>query len=137
MEEMSTPAIDPKRYAGLLARSLPRVIETEKQHARMLTDVEHLMRKGGNRSPEEDALLELMVVLIENFEEKHYRIPEANPQDMLEHLLQERGLRPSDLWPVLGSKSRVSEILSGKRSISKDQAKKLAAFFKVPVNLFI
>jgi HTH-type transcriptional regulator/antitoxin HigA len=53
------------------------------------------------------------------------------------YLLQKRGLQPSDLWPVLGSKSRVSEILSGKRSISKEQAKKLAEFFRVGVELFI
>ncbi len=53
------------------------------------------------------------------------------------YLLERRGLQPSDLWPVLGSKSRVSEILSGKRSISKEQAKKLAQFFHVGVELFI
>jgi hypothetical protein len=45
---------------------------------------------------------------------------------MVEFLLEQRNLRPSDLWPVIGSKSRVSEILAGKRSISKEQAKKLA-----------
>jgi antitoxin component HigA of HigAB toxin-antitoxin module len=44
---------------------------------------------------------------------------------------------PKDLWTVLGSKSRASEILSGKRSISKDQAKKLASFFKVSAGLFL
>lgn len=45
--------------------------------------------------------------------------------------------RPKDLWTVLGSKSHASEILSGKRSISKDQAKKLASFFKVSADLFL
>lgn len=134
---MSTSIIDAKRYAGLLAKALPRVLENEQQHARMLADVERLMRKGEARTPEEDALLDLMVVLTENFEERHYRIPQADPREMLAHLLEERALKPSDLWPVLGSKSRVSEILSGTRSISKEQAKKLAAFFRVPVDLFI
>jgi HTH-type transcriptional regulator/antitoxin HigA len=56
---------------------------------------------------------------------------------MLKHLLEEHELKPRDLWPVIGSKSRVSEILAGKRSISKDHAKKLAAFFRVPVDLFV
>ncbi|MGO9258468.1 MAG: helix-turn-helix domain-containing protein [Bryobacteraceae bacterium] len=51
--------------------------------------------------------------------------------------MEQRGLRPKNLWPILASKSRVSEILSGKRSISKAQAKKLAEFFGVPVNLFL
>jgi HTH-type transcriptional regulator/antitoxin HigA len=56
---------------------------------------------------------------------------------MVAFLLEQRGLKPSELWPVLGSKGRVSEILAGKRSISKDQAKKLAAFFHVGVGVFI
>jgi len=56
---------------------------------------------------------------------------------LLEFLLEQRGLKPSDLWSVVGSKSRVSEILAGKRSISKAQAKKLAEFFHVGAGLFI
>jgi antitoxin component HigA of HigAB toxin-antitoxin module len=56
---------------------------------------------------------------------------------MAAFLLEQRGLAPKDLWPVVGSKSRVSEILAGKRSPTKDQAKKLAEFFRVGVGLFI
>jgi HTH-type transcriptional regulator / antitoxin HigA len=56
---------------------------------------------------------------------------------MVKYLLEQKGLKPRDLWPVVGSKSRVSEILAGKRAISKQQAKNLAAFFHVPVELFI
>ena len=55
---------------------------------------------------------------------------------MLAYLLEEKGLKPSDLWSIL-PKSRVSEILRGKRSISKQQAKKLAEFFHVPTELFL
>ena len=56
---------------------------------------------------------------------------------MAAFLLEQRGLTAKDLWPVLGSKSRVSEILSGKRAVSKEQAKALAALFHVGVELFI
>jgi HTH-type transcriptional regulator / antitoxin HigA len=51
--------------------------------------------------------------------------------------MEQRHLEPHDLWPVLGSKSRVSEILSGKRGVSKAQAKKLARFFRVSADLLI
>jgi HTH-type transcriptional regulator / antitoxin HigA len=51
--------------------------------------------------------------------------------------MEQRHLEPHDLRPVLGSKSRVSEILSGKRAVSKAQAKKLADFFRVSADLFI
>jgi HTH-type transcriptional regulator/antitoxin HigA len=56
---------------------------------------------------------------------------------MVAFLLEQRGLAPKDLWPVIGSKSRVSEILAGRRSISKEQAKKLAGFFRLRADLFI
>jgi HTH-type transcriptional regulator/antitoxin HigA len=96
------------------------------------------MAKGEDRlSPEEAALLDLLVDLIHNFEAKAYPVPRSAPHESLEFLLEQRNLKPSDLWPVIGSKSRVSEILAGKRSISKEQAKKLAEFFHVGAGLFI
>jgi HTH-type transcriptional regulator/antitoxin HigA len=56
---------------------------------------------------------------------------------MVAFLLEQRGLTPKDLWQVVGSKSRVSEILAGKREMTKEQAKRLAEFFHVSVGLFI
>jgi HTH-type transcriptional regulator/antitoxin HigA len=55
---------------------------------------------------------------------------------MLAYLLKEKDMKPADLWTVL-PKSRVSEILNGKRGISKAQAKQLAELFRVPVDLFM
>lgn len=75
--------------------------------------------------------------LIHDFESKAYAIPKSAPHEALGFLLEQRCLKPSDLWPVLSSKSRVSEILAGKRAIGKEQAKKLAEFFRVGVALFI
>jgi len=130
--------LDAKRYGRLLAKALPTVIKSEDENQRMLAVIEDLMAKGEeNLTPEEDALLELLVDLVHAFEEKHFRLPGSPPHEMVAFLLEQRGLKPSDLWPVLGSKGRVSEILAGKRSISKDQAKKLAAFFHVGVGVFI
>jgi hypothetical protein len=48
-----------------------------------------------------------------------------------------RGLKHKDIWPILGNKGAASEVLSGRRSISKAQAKRLAEFFNVPADLFI
>jgi HTH-type transcriptional regulator / antitoxin HigA len=130
--------LDLKRYGRLLARAVPKVIKTEEEHERALAIVESLMEKGGGHmTPEEDALLELLADLICNFEEKAYPIPKSDPHKMVAFLLEQRGLAPKDLWPVIGSKSRVSEILAGKRSVTKEQAKRLAEFFHVGVELFI
>jgi antitoxin component HigA of HigAB toxin-antitoxin module len=57
--------------------------------------------------------------------------------ESLKVLMQDRGLAHQDVWPVLGNKRATTEILAGRRSISKAQAKRLAAFFRVPVDLFL
>jgi HTH-type transcriptional regulator/antitoxin HigA len=140
METMSTNTIglDTKRYGRLLAKALPAVIKSEDENNRMLAIIEGLLAKGEeNLTAEEDALLELLVDLVHDFEERHYPLASSPPHQMVAFLLEQRRLKPSALWPVLGSKSRVSDVLSGKRAISKDQAKKLAAFFQVGVELFI
>ena len=130
--------IDSRKYGRLVERAAPMVIETDAEYQRMLARLEQLMEKDEVAiSPEEGRLLKLLAMLLEEYEDRNIPLPAVKPDKMLRHLLTERGLRQSHLWPVLGSKSRVSEIIAGTRSISKSQAKKLAAFFHVPVELFI
>jgi HTH-type transcriptional regulator/antitoxin HigA len=78
----------------------------------------------------------MLSMLIEEYEDRVHPLPETEPHKMLNHLLQEKGLRPADLADIL-PKSRVSEILNGKLGISKTQAKQLAARLRVPVELFL
>ena len=134
-----TGTIDLKRYGRLLARAVPCVIATEAEHERALAVVEALLEKGERHmTPEEDALLDLLTNLIRDYETTAYPPrTKSKPAEMVAFLLEQRALKPSDLWPVIGSKGRVSEILSGKRSISKVQAKKLAEFFHMRADLFI
>ena len=134
-----TEIIDLKRYGRLLAKAAPRVITTELEHERALAVVDALVEKGErDMTPEEDALLDLLTNLIRDYEATAYpRRERSSPHEMVAFLLEQRSLAPKDLWPVIGSKSRVSEILAGRRSISKEQAKKLAEFFRVRADLFI
>lgn len=134
---MSTVVINPARYKKLLSRAMPVVIETEEENNRMLAEAEKLMAKGENISPEEDALLRLMATLIQDFEERFYQPGEATPLEILHHLMDARDLKQSDLLEVFGSKGIASEVINGKRSISKAHAKALAKFFGVPASLFI
>ncbi|MGD0127182.1 MAG: helix-turn-helix domain-containing protein [Terriglobia bacterium] len=134
----SPPRINARTYGRLLERAAPAVIETDAEYQRMLAHLERLVDKDdASISPEEGRLLKLLAMLLEEYEDRNIPLPAVKPDKILRHLLTERGLRQSHLWPVLGSKSRVSEIIAGTRSISKSQAKKLAAFFRVPVELFI
>jgi HTH-type transcriptional regulator/antitoxin HigA len=127
-----------ERYAGLLATALPKPIETEAENERALEIVNHLMSKGEKKlTAEERWLLKMLVRLIEDFEEKAYPIHEAAPRVVLKTLMEDRGLKQVDLAPLFGGRARVSDVLAGKREISKAQAKALSAFFKVPADLFI
>jgi HTH-type transcriptional regulator/antitoxin HigA len=123
-------------YAKLLAKSLPRPIRTEPQRASYAERLLALDERD-DLSPEEEALAELLTLLIEDYEEKAYALPQVSPNESLKSLMEERGLKHKDIWPVLGNKGAATEVLSGRRSISKTQAKRLAEFFRVPVELFL
>ena len=134
---MSTVArMNEARYAKLLTKTLPRPIRTEGENLRM-TELVLKLDEREDLSAEEEQLAEMLTILIEDFEAKRYPLPPVPPREALKALMEDRGLRHADIWPVLGNKGALSEILNGKRSISKAQAKKLAEFFRVPVELFI
>lgn len=133
----STQAINAARYKRLLSKAMPMIIETEEENERMLAEVEKLFNKGEDLSPEEEKVFKLMVKLIEDFEERAYPIKHPTPLAMLEHLMDARGLTQKDLWAIFGSKSTASQVLNGKRELSKTHIKKLAAFFTVSPELFI
>ena len=131
-----TLTINPSDYAQLLAKYQPKVIETEAENDHALELAQKLEHKA-NRSLEEDAILELLVTLIEKFEDENYPIPKGTPHSMLLHLMEASGIKQENLVGVIGSRGVVSEVVNGKRSISKAQAKALAEFFSVDVGLFI
>jgi HTH-type transcriptional regulator / antitoxin HigA len=134
---MGTLTLDLKRYGRLLAQTAPKVIETEKEYTRALERIEALMDKGESRSHEETELYRLLVALVERCEEVHYPMEPVPPVEMLQYLMEQRGLRQVDLVPMFGSSGYVSDIVNGRRGISKAHAKKLAAFFKVGADLFL
>jgi HTH-type transcriptional regulator/antitoxin HigA len=88
-------------------------------------------------SREERKLADLLTILIEQYEAEHYKLRKATPTEIIQFLLDQRGLSAKDLWSVIGSKGNTSEILSGKRKIGPAIAAKLADFFHVTPELFI
>ena len=115
-----------------------KAIETAAEYDRMVSAIGKLMGKGAeNLSPEESALLETMAILIQAHDDRHHPLPDAAPNEMLAYLMETGGRAARDLLPVFGTRGRVSEVLNGKRSISKEQAKKLAVLFQVSADLFI
>ncbi len=124
-----------QEYAELLAEVLPHVIHTEKENSRCTEALEKLLAKS-NRTPEERRLTELLTLLIEDFEAKHYSLRPTTPLDVLRHVMESNGLRQVDLIGVFGTASIASEVLNGRRALAKSHIKKLSQRFHVSPELF-
>jgi HTH-type transcriptional regulator / antitoxin HigA len=131
-----TLTFDTDTYADLLVQYCPKVITSEVENDAAIELAETLAHHDP-KSPEEEALLDLLITLIEKFEDEHYPIPVSSPLNMLKHLMETRNLKQEDLVGIIGSRGVVSEVVNGKRDISKAQAKSLASYFNVDVGLFI
>jgi HTH-type transcriptional regulator / antitoxin HigA len=132
----TTTDLNEKTYAQLLGRTLPHVIRTDDDLDR-LTDELMRLDELKNPSPEEKELAELLTILIGEYEGRRFPIRKSSPQQTLQHLMEARNLTQKDIWKVFGSKGITSEVFHGKRAISKAQARKLAEFFHVSIELFI
>lgn len=132
---MTARAFDWASYDRLLIAFKPRVPRGEKENQRLIRTV-YLAQKYV-RSPELDELIKMLLVLIEEFEEAHYPMKANPPHIALRELMLNHDAKPKDLYEIFGSKGSTSEVLNGKRAISKAAAKKLAKRFHAPVEIFI
>ena len=131
--------LNKKRYSQLLSEALPHVIRSAKEHRDMLHKAEELMLKGRALTREETELLELMVALIQDWERKEHPMEKASSVETLRFLMGSNGQTPKDLWHII-DKTALSRILSDKedrRGISKEQAKRLAEFYRVSPAVFL
>jgi len=131
-----TLTFDRASYSNLLVEVAPQAIETEEEYDRLLAVAERLTF-AKNRTPEEKALHKLLVTLIEVYEAQNYPIDKSEPHEILQHIMEASGTRQADLVGIIGSSGVVSEVVNGKRAISKAQAKALGDYFKVSHSLFI
>ena len=131
-----TLTFDKSAYCNLLTQIVPKIIETENEYEYALEVAERLTFQK-DKTPEEIALYKLLVKLIEAYEEENYAMDEVQPHEALQHIMEASGTRQADLVGVIGSSGVVSEIVNGKRSISKSQAKSLGEYFRVSPSLFI
>jgi HTH-type transcriptional regulator / antitoxin HigA len=116
--------------------ALPHVIHTEAENERCTAVLESLLRKA-QRTAEEDRLVELLTLLIEDFENREYPMPRhAGPIDILRHLMEFNNLKQNDLLDVFGTASVISEVLKGKRELSKAHIAGLSERFHLSPALF-
>jgi HTH-type transcriptional regulator / antitoxin HigA len=130
-----TRTFNPDSYGKLLVEYQPKIITTEEENEQAIALALTLEHRA-NRTPEEDMLLQLLVTLIQQFEETHYPILQGTPNSMLMHLMDARDMTTEALAEVIGSLEVALQIVNGDRTISKTQAEVLADYFHVNVGLF-
>jgi len=111
------------------------VLKTRSDYHAALKRVESLMdaRAGTARGDE----LELWAFLIESYEAMHYPIDPPDPIHAIRFSMEQQGLEPKDLIPILGSRSRVSEVLSGKRALNLRMIRALHARLGIPAEILV
>ncbi len=94
------------------------------------------MERRGHLTGAEKKYAEVLTLLIEAYEERHYPIRAASPVEVLTELMSANNLKQKDLASILGSESIVSEILSGRRELNRRHIERLSKPFKVSLELF-
>jgi HTH-type transcriptional regulator/antitoxin HigA len=123
-------------YRELLREELPRAIHNDKDYRKYVTRIEGLLEKKG-RSAAENRYIDLLSVLIERYEEERDPIVAPTPLEVLRELMLANTMSQAALAKLLGSSGIASEVLSGKRSLSKTHIIKLAGVFNVSTDLFM
>ena len=118
-------------YGELLKENQPEVIHGEKENEHFIELLEALVSKGEAMTPAERKLAEMLTVLIEYFESRHYELETSGPLDTIRHLIEANDLRQKDLVDVFGTESIVSDVLNGKRDLTKDHIARLSARFGI------
>jgi|SRR5690349_22055621 len=123
-------------YIELLKKFPLRVIRTQKENEACTALLYELDNRSRKLTAAEKELAELLTLLIEDFEDRHYQLPRAKPLEVLQFLMEQHGLLQKDLADIFGTPSVVSEVLSGKRDLNKDHIKRLSRRFHVSPELF-
>lgn len=110
------------------------VIDTDAELARARALVDRLWKSD---DPADLARLQAQACLIAAYEEGKWPRRPPTTAELIRHLMDQHGLKRADLVPILGTPSRVSEVLQGKKELSMTMVQRLRARFRVPADLLI
>ena len=115
----------------------PRIIKTEEQYQRCLSEVERLAVHDPDPASVDGGRLELLAKLVEDFEKSRFKFRKPSPVEAILFRMEEQGLRQKDMAEMLGGKNRASEVLSGKRSLTLTMIRALYEKLAIPLELLI
>ena len=112
-----------------------KVLKTEEDYNKASIRLMELFHAKPNTLESDE--LDLLLVLVKDYDDKHYHLPELDALEVIKYKMEEMGLKAKDLEPIIGSKGHVSAILSGKREITLKMAQKLKNYFSIPAEVFL
>ncbi len=112
-----------------------RPIRTNEDHRAALREIDRLW--GSPEGSVDGDTLEVLVALVEQFEAVHFPTPGADPIGVVRFVMDQNDYTQADLAALLGSRSRASELLGGKRDLTLDQIRRLSAAWRIPAGALI
>lgn len=114
-----------------------KIIKSEKEYEEALAEAYNLLQLELANDDKRLEELDLLGLIIEDYENKHFKILPPNPLEAIKFRLEQLGMSESELSTILGYRSRKSELFSGKRKLSLDMIRKLHAQLKIPAESLI
>jgi HTH-type transcriptional regulator/antitoxin HigA len=114
-----------------------RPIRTKNDHTAALAVLERLIAKSPARGSDDGDRFEVLSILVERYEKEHFPIAPPTPIEAIEFRMDQMGLRKIDLVPYLGSRSRATEILAGKRELTLPMIRALHAELGIPLKSLV
>ena len=114
-----------------------KILKTEKDYDKALKRIDELMELKPKIGTKESDELEILVLLVENYEELNWNIDTPDPIEAIKHRMEEMNLKQKDLIPYIGNKSKVSELLNRKISLSLAMVRNLSQALHIPVETLI
>jgi HTH-type transcriptional regulator / antitoxin HigA len=130
-----TIATDSRTYVELLTAFPPRPIKSAVELDAVQTVIDQLL-DAQQLSPEQRDYLNVLGMLVQEYETQHVPIPDISGVELLKVLIADRGLKQKDLVPIFKTESIVSAVLSGQRHLTVEHIEKLAAFFHISPAVF-
>lgn len=112
-----------------------KVLKTEGAYKKALNrSLDIFDAAPGSRESDE---LDLLLLLIKDYEDKHIPMPALDPLEAVKLKMEEQGLKAKDLEELIGSKGHVSSVLSGRRELTLKMAQRLKDYFQLPADIFL
>lgn len=137
-ETHEAESTDNEPFAETAAMYATRPIRSEEEYDQARVIIAQLLREPHDQGSLAYDVLEVLSILVEDYEEKNVpELPDASPQEIVQFMAEQQGLKPGDLALIMGGRSRLSDFMNGKRALSIGQIRSIREELGIPADLLI